>query len=111
MFIGSYEPNRLSNIRFRLECQSVLHICKVVCCRFPFALSRQDVKEGIINWEFGRLYLIEVLYVVKHTYIKHRFSSAVYVPPKNPPFSHQNPWTNNVFSENVTQKYVPFMEH
>jgi len=22
---------------------------------------------------------------------KHRFSSAVYVPPKNPPFSHQNP--------------------
>jgi len=23
--------------------------------------------------------------------VKHRFSSAVYVPPKNPPFSHQNP--------------------
>jgi HEAT repeat protein/nucleoside phosphorylase len=42
---------------------------------------------------------------------KHRFSSAVYVPPKNPSFSHQNLWTNNVFSENVTQKYVPFMEH
>ncbi|KAF5420510.1 MAG: hypothetical protein C5S41_13400 [Candidatus Methanomarinus sp.] len=42
----------------RVDCQSRLHICKAVCCRFPFALSRQDVEEGIINWEFGRPYLI-----------------------------------------------------
>ncbi len=39
-------------------CQDRLDICKAVCCKFPFALSRQDVKEGIIQWEFGRPYLI-----------------------------------------------------
>ena len=34
------------------------HICKAICCKFPFALSRQDVEEGAIRWEFGRPYLI-----------------------------------------------------
>ena len=42
----------------KVDCQSCLHICKAICCRFPFALSRQDVEEGIIRWKFGRPYLI-----------------------------------------------------
>ncbi len=42
----------------RVNCQSRLHICKAMCCKFPYALSRQDVEEGIIRWEFGRPYLI-----------------------------------------------------
>jgi Fe-S-cluster containining protein len=29
-----------------------------MCCKFPYVLSRQDVEEGIIHWEFGRPYLI-----------------------------------------------------
>ena len=33
-------------------------VCKAACCRLPFALSRQDIEEGIIRWEFGRPYLI-----------------------------------------------------
>jgi Fe-S-cluster containining protein len=41
-----------------VDCQSRLHVCKAVCCKFPFALSKQDVEEGIIRWEFGRPYLI-----------------------------------------------------
>lgn len=41
-----------------VDCLSKLHICKSICCKFPFALSRQDVEEGIIRWEFGRPYLI-----------------------------------------------------
>ncbi len=41
-----------------IDCQSQLHICKAVCCKFPYALSRQDVEEGIIRWDFGRPYLI-----------------------------------------------------
>lgn len=40
------------------DCPSRLSVCKAVCCKFPFALSRQDVEEGIIHWEFGRPYLI-----------------------------------------------------
>lgn len=41
-----------------VDCESRLAVCKAVCCRLPFALSRQDVEEGIIRWEFGRPYLI-----------------------------------------------------
>jgi Fe-S-cluster containining protein len=41
-----------------VDCESRLPVCKAVCCKFPFALSKQDVEEGIIRWEFGRPYLI-----------------------------------------------------
>lgn len=41
-----------------VDCQSCLDTCKAICCKFPFALSRQDVDEGIIRWEFRRPYLI-----------------------------------------------------
>lgn len=41
-----------------VDCLSCLGICKAVCCKLPFALSKQDVEEGIIRWEFGRPYLI-----------------------------------------------------
>jgi hypothetical protein len=42
-----------------VDCKGRLSICKSVCCRLPFALSRQDIEEGIIRWEFGRPYLIK----------------------------------------------------
>jgi hypothetical protein len=32
-----------------VDCQSCLNTCKAVGCKFPFALSRQDVEEGIIR--------------------------------------------------------------
>lgn len=41
-----------------VDCESRLSVCKAVCCKLPFALSKQDVEEGIIRWEFGRPYLI-----------------------------------------------------
>jgi len=41
-----------------VDCESRLSRCKALCCKFPFALSRQDVEEGIIRWDFGRPYLI-----------------------------------------------------
>ena len=41
-----------------VDCLKRLQICKAVCCKFPFALSKQDVEEGIIRWEFGHPYLI-----------------------------------------------------
>lgn len=41
-----------------VDCEGRLAVCKAVCCKLPFALSRQDVEEGIIRWEFGRPYLI-----------------------------------------------------
>lgn len=42
----------------QVNCESRLDKCKAVCCKLPFALSRQDVEEGVIRWEFGRPYLI-----------------------------------------------------
>lgn len=41
-----------------VDCVSRLSVCRAICCKFPFALSKQDVDEGIIRWEFGRPYLI-----------------------------------------------------
>jgi len=41
-----------------IDCKSRLSICKAMCCRFPFALSRQDVEEGIVRWDFGKPYLV-----------------------------------------------------
>lgn len=40
-----------------VDCLCRLHVCKAVCCKLPFALSKQDVEERIIQWEFGRPYL------------------------------------------------------
>jgi Fe-S-cluster containining protein len=41
-----------------VDCEDCLQVCKALCCRFPFALSRQDVEEGTIKWDFSRPYLI-----------------------------------------------------
>lgn len=41
-----------------VDCLNRLPICKAICCKFPFALSRQDVEEGIIRWDFAKPYLI-----------------------------------------------------
>lgn len=41
-----------------IDCESRLDVCKAACCRLRFALSRQDVKEGIVQWEFSHPYFI-----------------------------------------------------
>lgn len=41
-----------------IDCQAHLSTCKAACCKMPFALSKQDIDEGVIKWEFGRPYMI-----------------------------------------------------
>jgi Fe-S-cluster containining protein len=41
-----------------LVCARHTPACKAICCKFPFALSRQDVEEGKIKWDFDRPYMI-----------------------------------------------------
>nr|MBS0019197.1 YkgJ family cysteine cluster protein [Gammaproteobacteria bacterium] len=41
-----------------IDCDSRLPLCKAACCRLRFALSRQDVEEGIVQWEFRHPYFI-----------------------------------------------------
>lgn len=42
----------------KVDCDSCVDTCKATCCKLPFALSRQDVEEGVVRWEFGRPYMI-----------------------------------------------------
>ena len=41
-----------------LDCARRIHVCRAACCRLPFALSKQDIREGIVHWELGQPYMI-----------------------------------------------------
>lgn len=41
-----------------IDCDRRVHLCKASCCRMSFALSEQDVEEGVVKWDLGRPYLI-----------------------------------------------------
>lgn len=41
-----------------IDCEKRIPLCKAACCRLNFALSRQDIEEGIVKWDFGRPYMI-----------------------------------------------------
>lgn len=42
----------------KIDCENRIPLCKAACCRLNFALSRQDIDEGIIKWDLGRPYMI-----------------------------------------------------
>jgi Fe-S-cluster containining protein len=41
-----------------IDCENRIHLCKAACCRLRFALSHQDVEEGIVQWDFAHPYFI-----------------------------------------------------
>ncbi len=41
-----------------IDCENRVQLCRAACCRLRFALSRQDLEEGIVKWELSRPYLI-----------------------------------------------------
>lgn len=41
-----------------IDCENRLHLCKAACCKLPFALSAEDVNEGVIRWDLGSPYLV-----------------------------------------------------
>lgn len=42
-----------------IDCENRIHLCQAACCRLPFALSKQDIREGIVRWDLGQPYLID----------------------------------------------------
>ena len=42
-----------------INCSERLEYCHAACCKLPFALSRQDIREGIVHWDLGQPYMIE----------------------------------------------------
>lgn len=41
-----------------IDCENRVEFCHAACCRLRFALSKQDVHEGVIKWDLGKPYLI-----------------------------------------------------
>jgi len=41
-----------------IDCESRLHLCRAACCKLTFPLSRQDLDEGIIQWDHDDPYMI-----------------------------------------------------
>ncbi len=42
----------------QIDCASLLHLCKARCCKLSFALTFQDLDEGIVKWEYRLPYII-----------------------------------------------------
>ena len=42
----------------KIDCENRVEYCHAACCRLRFALSKQDIFEGVVKWELGRPYLI-----------------------------------------------------
>jgi Fe-S-cluster containining protein len=42
----------------QIDCASRIHLCQAACCKLPFALSRQDIREGIVRWDLANPYVI-----------------------------------------------------
>ncbi|HEY8285691.1 MAG TPA: YkgJ family cysteine cluster protein [Chloroflexota bacterium] len=47
-------PEKLPDI----DCEARLPLCRAACCSMRFALSTQDLDEGVVRWEYGQPYLI-----------------------------------------------------
>jgi Fe-S-cluster containining protein len=41
-----------------IDCAALVHLCKARCCTFRFALSHQDLDEGVVRWDEGEPYVI-----------------------------------------------------
>jgi Fe-S-cluster containining protein len=39
-----------------IDCASLIHLCRGRCCRLWFALSFQDLDEGVVQWDYARPY-------------------------------------------------------
>jgi hypothetical protein len=42
----------------KIDCTSLLHLCRAACCQPDLALSKQDIEEGILKWDLGYPYMI-----------------------------------------------------
>lgn len=41
-----------------IDCEARLPLCRAACCAMRFALSAQDLDEGVARWEYGQPYII-----------------------------------------------------
>jgi Fe-S-cluster containining protein len=41
-----------------VDCKARFHVCKGICCKLNFALSREEIEAGQVKWDLGRPYFI-----------------------------------------------------
>lgn len=59
MALQDYKEDKYTyNEEVTIDCASRLHLCQAACCRLDLALSRQDIEEDILKWNFGKPYMI-----------------------------------------------------
>lgn len=59
MALQNYREDKYSfDQGVEIDCASRVHLCKAACCRLNFALSKQDIAEGRVAWDFGEPYMI-----------------------------------------------------
>jgi Fe-S-cluster containining protein len=42
----------------KIDCEARIPLCKAKCCTLVFALSKQDLDERVVEWDYGRPYQI-----------------------------------------------------
>ncbi len=42
-----------------VDCASLMPICRSRCCTFAFFLTKQDLDEGVVRWDYGNPYWIK----------------------------------------------------
>ena len=56
--LGADEDKRAVVGPSDLDCASLWHLCHGRCCSFHFALSPEDLDEGVVKWDYARPYII-----------------------------------------------------
>jgi Fe-S-cluster containining protein len=41
----------------QIDCESRYELCRAACCKLRFALTEQDIHEGVVRWELSAPYL------------------------------------------------------
>jgi len=54
---GAPDKYAMAEQTVEIDCENRVHLCKAACCRLRFALSEQDVEEGVVNWSIAEPYL------------------------------------------------------
>jgi Fe-S-cluster containining protein len=42
-----------------IDCENRIHLCQARCCTFRFYLTKQDLKEGAAEWDYGNPYWVK----------------------------------------------------
>ncbi len=57
--LGSTRDKYTAGGSVDIDCPSLIPICQGRCCSFVFYLTKQDLDEGVVRWDYGNPYWIK----------------------------------------------------